>query len=477
VLFETSPTTALHGAPTAETRLLVADAATTGTTSAFQCVTVAVTQSPPDRLYPNRGTDGGGPRGLSRRHLLASGATASAVAAAGCAGDGGSEPADDTDASTPTDEQPTVFVFNTGDGTVSLIDPASNEVVGSRAIELSSSFPSNQYTPALTDESEDALWLNVAQGVRALTAGTLDEVARVDTGSGANWQEQTPGGSHIVVSAREPSHTNYRIDADRDSETFGEVTGELDRVGEGGRGDTDGPGPCDVTVHPDGEYAYVPDLFGDTLTVLSIDPFKIETQIAVEGVVDDAAAPWMATIAPDGETMLVEHNEGDDGTESIWDVSDPASPTEQVRLTTDDGLGSGALTSEIGPDSETGYVFTPGSNDVSVIDLAASTVTDRIDLGGSAFVGTWNPSQTSLYVPVQTNDEVAVIDHPAGELVERIDVGASPYGATAATVRPATDAASTMAVALARLGLAASTAETTYCIGNCACGHTFATDQ
>jgi len=368
-------------------------------------------------------------------------------------------------------------VFNTGDGTVSLIDPANNEIVGSRAIDRSSSFPSNQYTPDLTDEPGDALWLNVEQGVRALTAGGLEEVARVDTGSGANWQEQTPDGSHVVVSAREPSHTNYRIDADRDSETFGEVTGELNRAGEGGRGDTGGPGPCDVTIHPDGEYAYVSDLFGDTLTVLNIDPFTIETQIDVAGVVADAAAPWMATIAPDGETMLVEHNEGDDGTESIWDVRDPANPTERGRLTTDDGLGSGALTSEIGPDSETGYVFTPGSNDVSVINLAAGTVTDRLDLGGSAFVGTWNPSKTSLYVPVQTNDEVAVIDHARGKIVERIDVGPSPYGATAATVRPATDAASTMAVALGRLGVAASTAETTYCIGNCACGHTLATDR
>ena len=167
------------------------------------------------KLYPNRGRDDDVPAGLSRRHLLASGATASAVAAAGCAGDGGSEASDDTDASTATGEQPTVFVFNTGDGTVSLIDPASNAVVGSRAIDLSSSFPSNQYTPDLTDESGDALWLNVEQGVRALTAGRLEEVARVDTGSGANWQEQTPDGGHLVVSAREPSHTNYRIDADR----------------------------------------------------------------------------------------------------------------------------------------------------------------------------------------------------------------------------------------------------------------------
>jgi DNA-binding beta-propeller fold protein YncE len=427
-----------------------------------------VTPPPTDRrLYPNRGDDTGR-GGLSRRRLLAGSATAGAVATAGCTGSGSNN--DPDGGSDDAGSSATVFVFNTGDGTVSLIDPASNEVVGSRALDLSSSFPSNQYTPDLTDDTDDPLWLNVEQGVRALTAGTLQEVARVETGSGANWQEQTPDGSHLVVSAREPSHTNYRIDADPDSEAFGEVTGELDRTDEGGRGDNDGPGPCDVTIHPDGEYAYVPDLFGDTLTVLSVDPFEIETQIGVEPVVGEAAAPWMATIAPDGETMLVEHNEAD-GTESIWDVSDPAKPTERTRLTTDDGLGEGALTSEIGSDGETGYVFTPGSNDVSVIDLAAGTVTDRLDLGGEAFVGTWNPAKTKLFVPVQTSNEVAVVDHAAGEVVDRIDVGPQPYGATAARVRPAGDATAAAAVALARLGLTAGVAETTYCIGNCACGH------
>jgi DNA-binding beta-propeller fold protein YncE len=142
-----------------------------------------------------------------------------------------------------------------------------------------------------------------------------------------------------------------------------------------------------------------------------------------------------------------------------------------TRLTGDDGFGRRPLTSEIGPDSETGYVFTPGSNDVTVVDLVDGTVTDRLDVGGSAFVGTWDPARTALYVPVQTTDEVAVIDHERREVIERIGVGPRPYGATAARVRPQRDPSASMALAMARLGLSAEQAETTYCIGNCACGH------
>ena len=371
-----------------------------------------------------------------------------------------------------TKRDDTVFVFNTGDKTVSIIDTATNEVVATPHLSVTASFPSNQFAPGLTDAPDDSLWLNVDRGVRAVAVGSLSEVAAIETGSGANWLEQTPDGKHLVVSAREPAHTQYRIDADPTSESFGDVTATIDRTDEGGRGDRNGPGPCDVTIHPGGEYAYVPDIFGDTLTVIDIEAFEIANQIAVSPVDDaDAARPWMGTAAWNGEVMLVENNEGATGTESIWDVSDPANPTETVRVTNEDGLGERPLTSEIGPDSRTGYVFTPGSNDVTVLDLNAGDVTDRIDLGGSAFVGTWGPSRERLYVPVQTSDEVKVIDHASGEITATISVGAKPYGATAASVRPEADATANLLGTMATLGVELSDAGTTYCIGNCACGH------
>jgi YVTN family beta-propeller protein len=386
------------------------------------------------------------------------------TATAGCAGTGSGDAGD-------TDTQPTVLVFNTGDSTVSVIDPATDEVVTTQHLGLTSSFPSNQYTPTLTDSPDDTLWLNVGRGVRGLRAGSLAQRVTVETGSGANWQEQTPDGTHLVVSAREPAHRQFRVDADPGSETFGEVTGELDRTDEGGAGNNDGPGPCDVTIHPDGRYAYVPDIFGDTLTVIDVEAFEVVTQVDVEPLAGEFARPWMATVAPDGEALLVEHDEGQNGTESIWDLSDPAEPAERVRLTREDDLGGRPLTSEIGPDSETGYVFTPGTDDVTVVDLAAGSVRERLDLGGSAFVGTWEPAHTKLYVPVQTRDEVAVVDHESGTVTTTIPVGARPYGATAANVRPRFETTNDLVTALATMGVSFHEAETTYCIGNCACGH------
>jgi len=441
-----------------------------------------------DWLYPNGPPASVSRRGtaLSRRRLLAASTAVGIGLTAGCSSDSGDETATaggtggtDTDAGTPTatatptpvpvESAPTVYVFNTEDDTISIVDVDSDEVVATVPTRFTASFPSNQYTPTLTDASTDPLWLNVGRGVRAVAVGSLGDVAAVETGAGANWQELTPDGESLLVSAREPAHTQFKIDGDPASDDFGTVTAEIDRTDEGGRGDNEGPGPCDITVHPDGAYAYVPDLFGDTLTVLDVEAFEITDQTTVDPVGDAAAAPWMGTVAPDGETLLVEHNEGSSGTESIWDTSDPGAPEELVRLTSEDDLGGGPLTSEIGPDSATGYVFTPGTNDVTVIDLAAQSVTDRLDLGGSAFTGTWGPDHEKLYVPVRSSDEMAVIDHASGEITTRIPVGARPYGATAATVRPQnppTEGAPTDASIQQLLG-----AGTSYCIGECACGH------
>lgn len=425
-----------------------------------------------EKLYPNASGGETGGRDVSRRSLLAGSAAVGATVTAGCLGDdeGGNGDGNGGDGAPAVVEAPTVFVSNTGDGSVTIIDAEAQEVVETRALGVATSFPSNQYTPELTDAAADPLWINAGEGVRALEAGTLSELARQGTGSGANWQEQTPDGQHLLVSAREPAHTNYRLDADPASETFGEVTGELDRTPEGGRGDEEGPGPCDVTIHPDGAYAYVPDLFGDTLTVLDVEAFEIATQVDVASRDGAPAEPWMGTAAWDGDSLLVEHNDGEAGSESIWDVSDPADPVERARLTVDDGMGEGPLTSEIDPDSAFGYVFTSGSNDVTVMDIEAGAVETRLDLGGSAFVGTWDPAREFLYVPVQDASEVAVIDVAERSIVDRLDTGPEPYGATAATVRPAEGEGAGGSTA-ERLSVLTGSYETTYCVVDCACGH------
>jgi hypothetical protein len=71
---------------------------------------------------------------------------------------------------------------------------------------------------------------------------------------------------------------------------------------------------------------------------------------------------------------------------------------------------------------------------------------------------------------VQDAGEVAVIDAAEREIVTRLETGPEPYGATAATVRPAEGEGAGGSTA-ERLSVLTGSYETTYCVVDCACGH------
>lgn len=385
--------------------------------------------------------------------LQTSGAIGATAAVAGCLGD-------------DADTQATVFVFNTGEMTVSLLDPERDELVRSEYIGTTSSWPSNQY--AAVDPDIETLWMNVEGGVYGFDTGEeLSQVADIETGSDANWQELSPDGQHLVISAREPAHTHYRVDADPDSDTFGEITGEIDRSGES----DPPPAPCDITFGPDGEYSYCADRDADLLTVIRTDPFEIVTQLEIEPLGDSAVAPFMDTASWDGNYVSIENFEEyeGDGTESIVDISDPEDPEEIHRFTTEDGLAPSPMTSEWGPENEICYVF---GEEVTVIDVPELEIIGNIDVGGRTFTGTWEPNREKLYVPIQSNDEVAVIDHETRDVRDTIEVGASPRGVTARSVRPGENTQARLLAAFAGMGLTFGDEPTaTYCEHDCHCGH------
>lgn len=407
--------------------------------------------------------------GVSRRRLMqTTAATGATVSLAGCTGgDGGGS------------ELPTVFVFNNGDRTVTLVDAENDELLDTVFIDTTASFPANQYGTAV-DDGYGVLWLNVAGGVRAFDAESLEEIAFVETGFGPNYPNLTPDGEHLIVGAGgslgippegDEDHHIYRVDADRERDTFGQITGDLP-VGY--------TGPCDATVSSDGEFAFIPDVANDTISVVRIDPFEVVTRAETGPPTGDGSVlPFMATASYDGEFLLVENGEGtlgEDGetagSESIWDVSDPTSPEEVTRITRDDGLPGLPITSEIAPDGETAYLFTPAASGLVVVDTVAGAVQDTIDLGGSSIGGTWGPDREKLYAPIQERNEVAVVDHGAGEVTARVDTGEAPTGATAGAVRPAVGTTEQVQAGLASLGLAiGADMEWTYCPdGHCYCG-------
>ena len=409
--------------------------------------------------------------GIDRRRLLkTSGGLGVTAALGGCLGDSGDS------------GNPTMLVFNTGDRTVSVIDAETDELLDSIFIDTTASFPANQYTTG-TDSDYDIAWLNVSGGVRGFDQNGLEERAFVETGYGPNYPNVTPDGEHLVIASGgttnlppnpddPPNHEISRVDANPESNSFGEVTARIE---------TDYVGPCDMTLGPDGEYAFVVDVNGETLRVVRVDPFENAALVDVgESVTDGDVLPFMCTASFDGELLLVENGEGEIGpepdiervgSESIWDISEPENPEELTRITRDDGLPGAPITSEVAPDTEAAYLFTPGSG-VTVVDLDGerSEVTNTLDIGGTAISGAWGPNREKLYAPVQDANQVAVIEHESRSVVETVEVGEAPTGALAGTVRPEADAASRAQASLASLGLSFGQQESTFCMDeHCYC--------
>lgn len=409
--------------------------------------------------------------GVGRRRLLESSAAVGAmVPVTGCFSQGS------------TEGVPTVFVFNNGDRTVSVIDAETDERLANAFIDTTASFPANQYGTSL-DSTYDGLWLNVNGGVRAVDQHTLEGIERVETGYEPNYPNLTPDEKHLIVASggtttldpepdEQETHAIVRINADRGSDEFGEVTGKVE---------TEYTGPCDTTLGPDGKYAFVPEIANETVAILTVDPFEIVERVDVgEPAGDGKVLPFMGTASFDGETLLVENGEGElgtapaiprEGSESIWDISDPTTPVERERITRDDGLPAAPITSEIGPDGEIAYLFTPDAERVTVIDCEAGTVEGDLAIGGRSISGAWGPAREKLYVPVQTANHVAVIDHAERAVATTVDAGASPTGAVAGAIRPDTDTSQRVRGSLAALGIDIGEQERANCPnGHCYCG-------
>nr|WP_224214696.1 hypothetical protein [Natrinema longum] len=127
--------------------------------------------------------------GVGRRRLLESSvAVGATVSVSGCL----SEDA--------TERAPTMYVFNNGDRTVTVIDAEADERLESPFIDTTASFPANQYGTS-ADSAYDVCWLNVSGGVRAFDQHTLEEVGHVETGYEPNYPNLTPDEQHLLVAS------------------------------------------------------------------------------------------------------------------------------------------------------------------------------------------------------------------------------------------------------------------------------------
>lgn len=322
-----------------------------------------------------------------------------------------------------------IVVSNAGDGSagvgpsVSLIDPDSLEVVATLPLAGSYSFPATRW-----DFERDLIWAGGPNdAVHAWRLSTGESVLEIPTGSGQNYTELTPDGRYLIVAARFVDKY-LQVSADPEADDFGQVVAEFDTY--------PGASPCDMTVTADGAYAYAPDRGGDTVTTVRVEPFERASVTPVESFDGAPLEPYMSTVSPTGNVLLVENAivEGgsQSGSESIFDLSDPANPVEVARLSPEEGLGIGPITSEVTLDGRFGLVICRNSSELSVVDTSSYEVVAAVSFpeGSNPLTGTFvfGSQGDHFFVPLPGRDAVAVVSVPEFELVEMLPVGARPMG-------------------------------------------------
>ncbi len=322
-----------------------------------------------------------------------------------------------------------IVVLNAGDSqaevapSLSVIDPFTYEQLGTFPVTQPYSFPATRW-----DFKRDLLWgWGGADNVVAVRLSTGEQVVDLPTGSSQNYTELTPDGRYVIITARFVD-TYLKVGADPELDDFGQVVAEFRTYR--------GASPCDVTMTPDGRYAYAPDRGGDTLTTLHLDSFEQASRIQVESNTGAPLEPYMATASPSGNVLFVENavvqGGSQTGSESIFDLSEPDRPIEVARLSARDGLGAGPITSGVSLDGRYGLVICRDSLELSVIDTRSLSVVESIRFpdGSNPLTGTFafDGGGETFFVPLPGREAVAAVRVPTFE-VELIPVGARPLNA------------------------------------------------
>jgi YVTN family beta-propeller protein len=285
-----------------------------------------------------------------------------------------------------------VYVPNSESNTVSVIDPATFEVIDT--------FPTGRLPQHITP-SWDLKTLYVDNTV----GNTLTPINPQSGEPGPQIEVEDPynlyftlDGSKAVVVAERLKRLDFR-----NPTTWELVKSVLT--------------PCSGVDHADfsadGKTMLFSCEFSGDLIRVDVDAMEVTGALAVGG------EPIDVRLSPDGSVFYVA-NQATNGVHII----DAAEMREVGFLPT----GAGAHGLLLSRDTTQLYVTNRKGGSISVIDLASRQVTAKWEIGGSPDMGGVSTDGTQLWVAGRYNSSVYVIDTRTGELIKSIPVGAGPHG-------------------------------------------------
>jgi YVTN family beta-propeller protein len=290
------------------------------------------------------------------------------------------------------------YVVNSGSGSVSAIDPATNSVARTIAVG------SNPRAIATTPDGKTAYVSDADSGsISAIDTATNSVAKTIAVGSARKAIAVSPDGKTAYVA-------NFFSESVSAIDTATNSVAKMITVGKV---------PVAIAIGPDGKTAYVAN--SDSESVSSIDT----ATNSVAKTITVGAEPIAIAVSPDGKTAYV----ASFGSESVSAI-DTATNTVAKTIT----VGAEPNAIAVSPDGKTAYVANASSRSVSAINTGTNSVARTITVGADPVAVLISPDGKTAYVANEDSASVSAIDTATNSVAKTIAVGGNPVAIAIATL-------------------------------------------
>jgi gliding motility-associated-like protein len=289
------------------------------------------------------------------------------------------------------------YITNYDDGTVSVINTTTNEVINTIRGGLGSGVDA---VSASADGSLVYVANLTSNDISVISTSLNSVIATIPVGSYPSGVIASADGSRVYVSDNGSDDISV-IDATTNT--------VIDKIPVGSN-------PRGLALTPNGDFLYV--TYGEDDFVISVINTKNDMIIA-----NITVGYWDYGIsaAPDGTEVYVTN-----GTSNVVSAINTSTNSIIFGIPLTSSLGFGDYGLTISPDGRHVYVINDYDNNVSVIDAASGSVEATINVGREPEGISVSADNKRIYVTNANDGTVSVIDAATNTVISTVAVGASP---------------------------------------------------
>ncbi len=287
-----------------------------------------------------------------------------------------------------------IMTADQGANTVSVIDVATNSVIGTVPTGASP-----HHVVGTPDGREFWVTLFKENRMQVFDSATLKEIGSVDLGGSSDDLTFAPDGKRLYASMGQANMVAV-IDPVARKLLTKIAVGRI---------------PHGIKVRPDGAELYVTNTADNTLSILTLQP---EPKLAIAFRV--GADPFEVTFDSDGKTAYISNFLGDS-------VSMIDTAARQIKGTIKSGKQPAMLAFVPGLGGTLLWIANTGTQEVWAVDPATRKLVQRIPAGGGAHGVVPTPAG-KVYITNTNDNTVTVVTAADGKVLATLNVGTNPNG-------------------------------------------------